>query len=1150
MPLLSIGAWNLKGLKNAEINKVEEEDFIQFVDTNDIIIITETHLGKQESLALQDFKIIHTARDKHTNAPKNSGGVLIAYRRKFQKGITVCYKANTEFIWLKLGKDFFKLDKDIYLAGVYIGPSNSPYLLRTKLNTFKELEKSIKKYNKLGEILIMGDLNSRTQDRAEIIPISKGKEVDAALQLPESVEDNFQYRANADLEINDNGRKLLKLCQKFELRIVNGRKWKDLMGQFTCFQYGGNSLVDYAVASESCFDWITDFKVGEFIGDISDHAPIMVTLKTSHDAVNLKDIETIQVKGLEFLWNDNSHLLYKQELCSLNNEIDIILMIENYKSSDKSEKSVNTLVKKFSNVLINAAKNSVPYRIKRAKKRGRKRKNKKWFDHECTDLRNTVKKLGRAVQAGKVQAKADFYKFKKQYKKLLKKKVWIFKKDLIDQMCQEDENKSNEYWTKLKKLRQTEQDISGIFIPFREWVNHYNDVFRKITNNTKNVEKTTVNEKIFNMTDKKITEKEVKEALGRLKKNKASYFDLISTDMLISTPPQVVKNMAEIFNLIFISGLYPTEWGKAYISPIYKKGSKEIVSNYRPIAISSCIGKVFNAIMNARLVLFLNEKGLTDDYQNGFKKNARTSDNLFILTSIIDDCKAKKKQLFACYIDLKGAYDTVDRELLCSMLRDAGVGNMFQNIIENMYSKVEYCIKIGNIRSHFFKAGRGLKQGDTMSPALFNFYIHKLVEILKNNTTSPFLKGEEIPCLLFADDIILISESEKDLKEKIKVLQTFIDNLGMKISQEKSKIVVYNKPRKWTKETWTVGNLSLEEVDSYNYLGLDVTSKGKAILKNDSLTGKGRRAMYALFSLAKEIPVKLALKLFKQLIQPILLYGAEMWVAYTQINRLRRLSVTEAFWSSSAQQLEIDKLQNLYLKKVIGVKKYASTNGVRGDTGEFPLYIDATKAAVKFWERLQETDNKLLIAARDTQEELANKGAHSWGLGVRRIREKTRENEQIGEVHNLIQSKEIKQILSRNFESLWFSNLWKEQSRTEGKFLFYRTFKKDFTYEKYLNMPRSNARKELSRFRISAHHLMVEKGRQSGTPRDQRLCQICKNGVEDEWHFFKCPGYAGLRLQGGIRGSQVIKYMEEGSTEAAYYIHQATKLRTELLKKG
>ena len=149
MPLLSIGALNLKGLKNAEINKVEEDDFIQFVDTNDIIIITETLLAKQESIALQDFKIIHTAHDKHVNAAKNSGGVLIAYRRKFQKGITVCYKANTEFIWLKLGKEFFKLDKDIYLAGVYIGPSNSPYLLRNKLNTFKELEKSIKNYNKL-----------------------------------------------------------------------------------------------------------------------------------------------------------------------------------------------------------------------------------------------------------------------------------------------------------------------------------------------------------------------------------------------------------------------------------------------------------------------------------------------------------------------------------------------------------------------------------------------------------------------------------------------------------------------------------------------------------------------------------------------------------------------------------------------------------------------------------------------------------------------------------------------------------------------------------------------------------------------------------------------------------------------------------------
>ena len=113
--------------------------------------------------------------------------------------------------------------------------------------------------------------------------------------------------------------------------------------------------------------------------------------------------------------------------------------------------------------------------------------------------------------------------------------------------------------------------------------------------------------------------------------------------------------------------------------------------------------------------------------------------------------------------------------------------------------------------------------------------------------------------------------------------------------------------------------------------------------------------MYALINLAKEVPVKLAIKLFKQLIQPILLYGAEIWVAYAQINRLQRLSVTEAFWGGSAQQTVGDKLQNAYLKKMVGVKKFASTNGVRGDTRVFPLYIGAIIVAEKFRIRLEKS---------------------------------------------------------------------------------------------------------------------------------------------------------------------------------------------------
>ena len=132
MPPLFIGAWNLQGLISNDLNKTDENKFIQFTESNDIVIITETHLEKNESIGLNSFKIVQTCREKHKSAPKNSGGVLIAFRRKMQKGITICDKSNTEFIWLKLDKDFFNLEKDIYLAGVYIPPNKLPIQTKEK----------------------------------------------------------------------------------------------------------------------------------------------------------------------------------------------------------------------------------------------------------------------------------------------------------------------------------------------------------------------------------------------------------------------------------------------------------------------------------------------------------------------------------------------------------------------------------------------------------------------------------------------------------------------------------------------------------------------------------------------------------------------------------------------------------------------------------------------------------------------------------------------------------------------------------------------------------------------------------------------------------------------------------------------------------
>ena len=96
---------------------------------------------------------------------------------------------------------------------------------------------------------------------------------------------------------------------------------------------------------------------------------------------------------------------------------------------------------------------------------------------------------------------------------------------------------------------------------------------------------------------------------------------------------------------------------------------------------------------------------------------------------------------------------------------------------------------------------------------LFNLYIHKLVKSLLGCTGSPLLKKESILCLLFADDIVLISLSEEELKEKVQITKEFVGNLGMAISAVKSKVVVYNQKRNHVHQPITIEELCLEETN-------------------------------------------------------------------------------------------------------------------------------------------------------------------------------------------------------------------------------------------------------------------------------------------------------------------------------------------------
>ena len=141
----------------------------------------------------------------------------------------------------------------------------------------------------------------------------------------------------------------------------------------------------------------------------------------------------------------------------------------------------------------------------------------------------------------------------------------------------------------------------------------------------------------------------------------------------------------KLFNIILNTGIVPDTWTVGIIHSIYKnKGDSKDPSNYRPISLISCFSKVFTSIINNRLTSYADQVHLISESQSGFRKMHSTTDNIFILHSLVNLYPTKKKRLFCTFVDFSKAFDQVNRSFLwVKMLKSNISGNCF-NMIKNM----------------------------------------------------------------------------------------------------------------------------------------------------------------------------------------------------------------------------------------------------------------------------------------------------------------------------------------------------------------------------------------------------------------------------------------------------------------------------------
>ena len=192
--------------------------------------------------------------------------------------------------------------------------------------------------------------------------------------------------------------------------------------------------------------------------------------------------------------------------------------------------------------------------------------------------------------------------------------------------------------------------------------------------------------------------------MTNLKLNKAVGFDQISNEMLKSSPLRIKDMLLKYFNVCLKNGLLSEVNCYDLINPILKEGNADEPNNYRGICVSSALLKLMCSMINNRLQTYVDKNGMLNKNQIGFRKHSRTSDHLLTVKSLVKKyVTVGKKKLYACFVDLKKAFDSVWHNALFYKLEHLGINGNFLNLIKNIYSKTRCAVKVGDKITNFFK---------------------------------------------------------------------------------------------------------------------------------------------------------------------------------------------------------------------------------------------------------------------------------------------------------------------------------------------------------------------------------------------------------------------------------------------------------------
>ena len=368
--------------------------------------------------------------------------------------------------------------------------------------------------------------------------------------------------------------------------------------------------------------------------------------------------------------------------------------------------------------------------------------------------------------------------------------------------------------------------------------------------------------------------------LYNLRPDKAAGPDEIRPIVLRELRVEIAPVIQLIFEKSLATGTLPSDWTKANVSPIFKKGEKSDPSNYRPISLTCILCKVMEHIIASNITAHFNKHNILYDLQHGFRQKRSCETQLLQLVEDLGRQLMKGNQTDLVLLDFSKAFDKVNHLKLLFKLSQHGVkGNTLNWIRAFLLGRTQAVVLEGE-RSAEVPVTSGVPQGSVLGPLLFLLYINDLPQNIQSQVR------------LFADDtaVYLTVTSLEDaniLQSDLDTLEEWERTWDMEFNPGKCQVLHITRSRQPLQSQYTLHGQVLESVDSAKYLGVNISQDLSWNHHINEITGKANRTLGFIKRNVKTKNEQVKELAYKTLVRPQVEYASSVWTPHTKENILK-----------------------------------------------------------------------------------------------------------------------------------------------------------------------------------------------------------------------------------------------------------------------